>query len=751
MRRVVLAAIAALLLVPATAHGYEAGAAVRDIAPPLAGVADPAGFATCVGFTGPRVWAFDEPYQDLDADGSYDTGDVPCDVNLNGRRDQIWTSGAEIGAPLAARDVHDPITARAFAIRSGARTLVVVSVTVQGLFNAYVDRVVARAKALDPAITDMVVTADHNESTPDTIGVYGGPAVAGTLPTTSGIDDYYMDFLVEQVAQAAAAAERNLQPATIRVSQVPLPAGVKLRLSDNWPTTDNTTDKPVAIDPKLGVIQARGEGGEGGEPIFTVMNLAAHNQEIGHSGDPAVADDLSSDWPGFFASRVAAQGGGTGIFLVGDTGSQEDPITVPAVGTGEGSYAQAQATGAALADATLAAASGAAPIGDGEIRYARADFCVPLENNLFKGAAAAGLFGDRQTFATATCTAAGRAGDGLQTTVGVADVGPDLQLILNPGEAFPALVLGSRWGLEDVPAECRGRANPPVPTWLSHATFRLQVGLANDFMGYEIPPWAFIGQAGAFTTPDPGCNSGSGSTDSAGHHHKLESAGAGPAASGLIATNLTDLVKADGPDPAAQVVPGRFVLADGSLSRSPLGAVGIRLLDGETLSGPFIDYDGTQQAAPDELTRGIVWAPAGCAPRRIYLDVFPSATPGPATGPRPCPAQPTPTATPTATLTPTATPTPCVDRRRPRIAIGRAVWRRRILRARGTTSDRGCGNRPQRVSRVTVGFNGLTLILKGRARWRVRAEADAPPRRIRVTATDAAGNVARRFARVRRR
>ncbi len=50
------------------------------------------------------------------------------------------------------------------------------------------------------------------------------------------------------------------------------------------------------------------------------------------------------------------------------------------------------------------------------------------------------------------------------TTVGLLDVGPDLQLLLNPGEAFPGLVLGSPWTLADVPQECNTRANPPVPT-----------------------------------------------------------------------------------------------------------------------------------------------------------------------------------------------------------------------------------------------------------------------------------------------
>ncbi|MEA2123366.1 MAG: hypothetical protein QOI80_148 [Solirubrobacteraceae bacterium] len=730
-------ALVAVGMLPATAAAFDAGVAVKDITPPLAGAADPSGFVVCAAFTGPRTWAFDEPYADVNANGRYDDPEPYCDANVNLRHDQIWYSGADIGAPLPATKVHDPITARAFAIRQDAKTLVVVSVAAQGLFNTYIDRAISRAKALDPAITDMVVSANHNESSPDTIGIYGGPAVAETLPLRTGIDDYYMDFLVEQIAQAADAAVETLAPATVHVRQAAPPAGVEVRLSDNWPTTDNGSDKPVAIDPKLGVIQARAAGS--GDPIFTVLSLAAHNQEIGHSDDPALAGDISADWPGWFEARVAAGGGGTGIYLVGDNGSEEDPITAPEQG-GEGSYQQAQATGEALGDVTLATASGAGPIAPGPIHSARHDFCVPLENNLFKAAAAAGLFGDRETYVVqgGQCVPAATVPDGLQTTVGLVDVGPELQLILNPGEAFPALMLGSRWGFEDVPVECQGRANPPVPTWLSHARHRLQVGLANDFIGYLIPPWAYIGQAGAIaTTTDPDCNSGGGSDDSAGHHHKLETEGVGPTASDLVARNATQLQLDDAPDPTAAVVPGRFVLTDGTLSRSPLGATGVRLADGSTLTGQFIDYDGATQAAPDLTTRGILTTRPGCAilEQRVYVDVFP-----------PFPAPPAARRARAGCGPPPNYPLPCAPHRRPELRVTRAVVRRHRLRVRGTARARHCG---KGLRKVTVRYRGRTHRAKGRTRWHFRARVRRV-RRVVVVAIDRSGRRTRRVVRVRR-
>ncbi len=670
-----LAAGAAGVL-PAAALGagptaFQAGAATIDITPrPYVAGQDPNGFKVGVvpslcpaTMNGPRLWADEEPYADLKHSGHYDDGDPYCDANGNGRHDDIFDSGATIGTPRPATAVHDPLPARAIAISDGTRTDVVVSVTAQGLFNTYIDRMITRAKALAPSITDMVVSANHNESSPDTVGIYGGPAptFGGQGPPAglqSGINDYYMSFLVDQVAKAAAQAVQRLRTASLWARQTPIPANLSVNLSDNWPTT-GANRVPTAIDPKVGVLQARDANGA---PIFTVMSLAAHNQEIGHSG----SSQLSADWPGFFQTALDSRVGGTSMLLVADNGSQEDPQTQPPLspkGADAGTYDQAQATGQGFAALMAAQAPQAQRLHEGPLRYRRRDFCVPIENNLFKAAAGAGLFGQRQTYVAQgnTCVPSGAsastgptvtgAPDSLMTTTSLLDVGPDLQLVDNPGESFPGLVLGSPWTKDDVPTECTSsvRSNPPVPTWPAHAQFRFQVGLANDLIGYEIPGWAYISATGTFSTTDQSCTADSAGRDSKGHQHKLETEGVGPTASNAVATNLTTLVRADSPDPAAQVTPGRYVLPDGSYSQFPQGAAGIlippagsSMLDPAAgtlitrpdtagfggrrgdVTGLFMDYDGQPQTAADVTTRGMIVLDAqGCVIGRHYLDVFP--------------------------------------------------------------------------------------------------------------------------------
>jgi hypothetical protein len=197
-------------------------------------------------------------------------------------------------------------------------------------------------------------------------------------------------------------------------------------------------------------------------------------------------------------------------------------------------------------------------------------------------------------------------------------------------------MVGSHWGLED--ASCPDRPNPPVPTWHATSRYRFQVGLADDMLGYLIPAWGFSTQPGVFTTT---CFNDSNDKDPRGHQHKLETESVGPTGANLVAQHLSDLLDTE-PGRHAGMRPGRFVRADGTLSRSPIGAVGV-WLEGSDNSGTglllgadgvqafgaravdnhgqFIDYDAVAQTVPDLLTHGMTvdgWP--------VYVDVYPDVT-----------------------------------------------------------------------------------------------------------------------------
>jgi hypothetical protein len=468
---------------------------------------------------------------------------------------------------------------------------------------------------------------------------------------------------------------------------------------------------------------------------------------------------MSSDWPGYFAQRVEAELGGTAMYLVGDNGSEEDPITVPALAHNDADpYPQAQATGDALATALVANVPDLQPLRAGPLEFKRTEFTVPLENNAFKAAAAAGIFGERQTYEAGQ--PAGRGGSDLLTAVSVLRVGPDLQLLGNPGEAFPGLMLGTPFGIEDAP--CPSRPNPPVPTWNAVSAYRFQVGLADDMIGYMSPPWAFTDVAGVYAGPPECQNDPQTDRDSKGHKHKLETEGVGPSAGGFVAENLTGILKQQGADPAAVVRPGRFVYADGALGRSPYNAVGVWVagspgtlyaLPGVTGFGTrgvdgtarLMDYDGAEQPGDgDVTTRGaLVYACDGSVARRVYLDLYPAVDAaslpklGAAThgsvqtgcgagsgGPRGGPV----------VGPPPQLPVGCVDHLKPSSHVRAVRASRRRLSARGSARDRGCAGLRAVLVSVRAVHRGRCQFLAANGRLG-RARSCARPLRLRARRT----------------
>ena len=277
-----IALCAAVLLLAAGAGEAQAaswriGAAKVDTTPPVFNAkqdlkdfpeVDPASQTTCPRsvYNGPRRWRFEEPYQDSDHSGDFNygdpsnpssTGDQYCDYNHNGRRDGIYLSG---GIDHLAKAVHDRIDARAVAFSYRSKTVVLVSVIAQGIFENYIREARTEAESLAGTpphrkscgrIDQMVVSSNHNESSPDTVGLYGAPAdPTGSFPLHSGIDEYYMDWLDARMAGAAVNACDHRRRASLREIDFPIPHGLRQEIPNRFPTTDDN-GKPAAVSWEL--------------------------------------------------------------------------------------------------------------------------------------------------------------------------------------------------------------------------------------------------------------------------------------------------------------------------------------------------------------------------------------------------------------------------------------------------------------------------------------------------------------------
>jgi hypothetical protein len=670
---VMLAAMLASSPAPAKSpHIWLAGAAAVKITPlPFNAARDLQEFpeTACPRaiFGGPRAFDFEEPYADLDHNGTFDyTHDLPCDANHNGRWDGLYSSG---GVDHLTEWVHDDIWARAVAISDGVHTIVIESITSQGLFIEDDTRIRDGVRAGRSAVTQVYVSSTHNESSPDPIGIYGAPD-DGTRAAGihSGVDDYYIDYLISQSVKAGVRAVDAMVPASMRITE--FSPSILARLSSTFPTTDAIRagkpafGTPEATDTKGRVLQLVRLSD--GANIETIFNFAAHNQELGHARDSSLAVGpggkmlrvnraVSDDWPGVFARAIESRIGGHAMFMVADNGSIEDPHwpnACPKLGSDEGCFDLPSHTGAALAvDVIAAIARGVETIVPHAITARIDRFSVPLQNQLFTVAFASGLFAHRTAATTSPCVDTSMVPRTcFLTEVGLVDFGPQLQMLVNPGEAYPALVEGHPFGIEQM--SCPGRAQPPVPAWRARASHKLEMGLGDDMIGYEIPAPAWFSEPAVVV--DPTCplsarfsSDPTADYDQRDQYHKLESESTGPDGGSIVATHLAALADSFAGAPRA-IASGRFLLSSGTFTRKgadgpvgmwllPRGAssfasgsgfiVALRGITGfgsarVTYHGVFMDFDGRPQATPDINTRGMLVVGTHGSVMRYFMDPY---------------------------------------------------------------------------------------------------------------------------------
>ncbi|HEY1590238.1 MAG TPA: hypothetical protein VGF81_00480 [Solirubrobacteraceae bacterium] len=659
-----LLATVAMLLTPAGGyhghyvHGraasFRVGVAVANFTPPAFGHVpggDPANCAHPAPYNGARKFAFEEPYVDAQHHGHYDQGDPFVDCNHNGRWDGNLLGGGG-NTPRYFDHVADPVTARAMVVSNGRQTVGVEVVDQEGLFNVYQERIRAKVRADGYRLSNVFISATHDESAPDSMGL------GGVSQTTSGVNNYWASYLVDQAAKAVERAYRARRRATIRYTEVLEPSNVR----QCWSSYPYVDDQHI---PVLQAVDARGR------TILTLANVSQHAETLGFNGGTSALDAqnnwVSADWINFFRSSLQQRLGGVAIEMAGSVGSVESPEVYPwAISRTPQQYIDAshpagcrtlfntrrgpdtagafhvplgysgetKAFGTDLARPIIQALS------SGEyhnsqtntIWGARANICVKLQNELFVLGAAVGVFAQRPGY-NANCTAASRvaangatSGQSLRSQVAAFQIG-DGQFISVPGEVFPFTFLRGFLGPQDMPNQ-----TPSLPPWLlprMNAPFRFIDGLGEDMLGYIFPAGNAVGIPTA-SNLDPS------SDDRFGCHHSDDSESTSAQAGNIIGDALVRLL-ARNAGRVEQIVRGRYVLPSGTRSRDPLGgpeikctsdqtfraarrAVGVQLAGGHVVRPKrWMSLSGLPQRVPDRDTRGYFDASGS----RVWIDVFP--------------------------------------------------------------------------------------------------------------------------------
>ena len=638
----------------APASGFEAGAAKVDITPPPYTTESDSSFVPACGATaaqvselwpGPRPFQFEKPYRDAYGIGKYAPGDPYCESDGSKRYEAPYIAGGS-GQNRWPRSVDkgNPVEADAIVVSAGASKAAIVSVDSIGLFNSTIERIRAEVAKRDPSLTQILVSSTHDESAPDPIGLWGPDTgeegnPEGPTAVSSGVDEYYFNWMVPRIAAAVVAADNARKAAKLAVATGSLPANTQSCWS-SYPFIDDQTMPLLQAKTTLGQV------------IFTLVDVGTHDETLAFSGVPSYTHELSGDWAGRMRQALEARWpGSVGIELAGMVGSVETPtvyepestqvLRVPGAlhdvaGNPDGCrsvYPEPSsgkpvedaaeyltAFGTSVANAAAATLEHAHTVAPATVSAQQHPFCIELENNLFKAAFASGLIVDRPAYTSSECTveanlggaspaapraSAGTASPGaapeqplfIKTGVGVLTMGP-IQFAYSPGEVFPFTEIGGPIDEEQMPfpTNCYepatqnffcGTPLPMTPYTAAEMTsrYRFLVGLGEDMIGYLFPPGNFVGGEGE-VAKEPWASyeeTKRSSHDRFGYGHADDAESVGPYAGLAVTEALHGLLASDGR--GQTVVPGLFLDAAGHLSDRPFasgaftGAVGVEVLE----------------------------------------------------------------------------------------------------------------------------------------------------------------------------
>ena len=551
----------------------------------------------------------------------------------------------------SASAVADAVTAHAIVVSNRHQTIAVEVLDQEGLFNVYQDRIRAKVAADGFRLDGIFISATHDESSPDTLGI------SGVSQTISGVDAYYVDFLVQQSARAIEDAYRRRRPAYIKYAEAIEPANLRQCFS-SYPFVDDQ------LMPSLQAVATDGR------VIATLGDVSQHAETLGFNPDPAQKNWISSDWPHFFRSELEQRFGGVAIEMAGSVGSNETPQVFPGpisrtpqqfldashpagcrtlfqpngtpvpVGYGQETRTLGRQLGQSVGDALNRSGTWSAT---DTLWGARETVCITLTNVLFHFGAALGVFAARPSY-TNNCTveippaANGvTTGTELQSDVAAFRIG-DGEFASVPGEVFPFTFLRSFLGPQDMP-----NPQPALPPWVMpsmHTPYRFIDGLGEDMIGYIFPAGNGVGVPGEANSGSDVDRFGCGHSDDSGVDVVAER------------KHRRDRTRRH-PRPIRSTPGGRhrrtIRVAGGILSRDPQGlpaslkcntdtvftatgpAVAVWMPHGNFASvvvpAAWMSLSGRLQRVPDRNTRGWI----GRDGKRHWLDVFPeiAGTPTP--------------------------------------------------------------------------------------------------------------------------
>ena len=436
----------------------------------------------CGKKTGPEVFR--------SSGDSWTVGFGRAEINVtDDERKELYIAGYNQGwTPVG---IYDQSTAWAVWLQAGEESTLLIGVDCVALSSAHVEMIRERTEHLGSSSVNVYAT--HSHAGADTLGLWGPLMVDGK-------NDAYMEKLIDACAQAAQAASADKKTG-------------ELRFGTAKGETDFLRDSrdPQAFDPDLHQLRFVPDDGGAGVRLYI---YGAHAESL--RGDNMM---LSRDFPGLLCDLVEEKTGDRAAFMPGAIGGliMTREIASPA-------SLNMDMTGRKLAEYAFSIDPEEETVIGPEMVHGRMEFSVPLDNVGFMYFKFLGIL-DKEVERAESAT-----GYALWSEMTVLRLG-DLTLALIPGEIFPELV----WGGARSPGLAE---DPPLLADIAakYSGGKLfVVGLANDELGYIVPPSDFLVHETAPYLQKI--------TDKYGENHYEETNSVGPECAALIAETFEKILQ----------------------------------------------------------------------------------------------------------------------------------------------------------------------------------------------------------------
>ena len=364
----------------------------------------------------------------------------------------LYIAGYQNGVEITG--VLDYCEARAVWIDTGAKGVLLIGIDCVGLDSGTVAKIRSSLAGI-PNCASINIYSTHTHAGIDTLGLWGPIGVDGK-------NDAYMDNLITAAVEAGREAAENTTSGSLYYGFV--------ETSEMYRDSRN----PQVYDANLYQLRFSPDDGSAGIRLYF---YGAHAESL--RGDNTM---LSRDFAGILCDRMQEVTGDNTMFFPGAIGGL---IMTKAFveNTTTGAQMNLRLTGDKLVMYAKMIYPGREQELSPKLTVSRVDFTIPMDNTVFM------LYKYLGILTNQVAEADSATGYGCRTELSVVML-DDIALTLIPGEIFPELVYGGKFGDANPDGE-----NPLTLTEIAEAygiRKLLVVGLANDEIGYIVPPSDFL-------------------------------------------------------------------------------------------------------------------------------------------------------------------------------------------------------------------------------------------------------------------